>query len=164
MAIREIIKGEDPVLRKVCRPVTKIDKRMCSLLDDLAQTMYQADGVGLAASQVGILRRALVIDVGEGLVEMINPEITFTEGEEGCMEGCLSFPGESGYVVRPAHIRARAQNREGEWVKHDAEGLFARAILHETDHLDGRLYIDMVTEPPEGFDESNDPEENEEKL
>lgn len=164
MAIRRILRGEDPALHKACRPVEKINTRTKQLLDDLADTMYQAEGVGLAASQVGVLRRALVIDVGDGLVEMINPEIVLTEGEEGCMEGCLSYPGESGYVVRPSHVVARAMDRKGEWKEYDATGMFARAIMHETDHLDGRVYVDLVTEPPEGyFEEEHDDEEGEEE-
>ncbi len=153
MALRKILQDKDPALYKVCRPVERIDKRIHTLLDDMLETMYDAEGVGLAACQVGILRRIVVIDSGDGPVEMINPEILFTEGEVGCMEGCLSFPGRSGYVVRPSHVIARAQNRNGEWVEYDATGLFARAILHETDHLDGKIYLDLVTEPPEGYSE-----------
>ncbi len=161
MALRKILKENDPALYKVCRPVERIDKRIHQLLDDMLETMYNADGVGLAAPQVGILRRAVVIDSGDGPVEMINPEILFTEGEEGCMEGCLSFPGKSGYVVRPARVIARAQDRSGEWKEYDATGLFARAILHETDHLDGKVYIDLITEPPEGYKEDTDEEDEE---
>jgi len=161
MALRKILTEKDPALYKVCRPVERIDKRIHTLLDDMLETMYDADGMGLAASQVGILRRVVVIDAGEGPVEMINPEILFTEGEQGAMEGCLSFPGKSGYVVRPAHVKARAQNRFGEWVEYDATGMFARAIMHETDHLDGRVYLDLVTEPPEGFTEEPDVETGE---
>jgi len=158
MATRRIVQEGDPALKKVCRKVDRIDKRICTLIDDMFETMYEAEGVGLAASQVGILRRVVVIDCGDGPVEMINPEILLTEGEQGCMEGCLSFPGKSGYVVRPAHVKARAQNRKGEWVEYDAEGMFARAIMHETDHLDGRVYLDLVTEPPEGYSEEEDEE------
>ncbi len=156
MALRKILQDKDPALYKGCRPVERIDKRIHTLLDDMLETMYDAEGVGLAACQVGILRRIVVIDCGDGPVEMINPEILFTEGEVGCMEGCLSFPGRSGYVVRPSHVIARAQNRNGEWVEYDATGLFARAILHETDHLDGKIYLDLVTEPPEGYSEEEE--------
>lgn len=163
MAQRKILKDNDPALYKVCRPVERIDKRICALIDDMFDTMYEADGVGLAASQVGILRRVVTIDCGDGPVEMINPEILFTEGEQGCMEGCLSFPGKSGYVVRPAHVKARAQNRNGEWIEYDATGMFARAIMHETDHLDGKVYIDLVTEPPEGYSEDDGAEEEEQQ-
>ena len=164
MALRKILQEKDPALYKVCRPVERIDKRIHALLDDMFETMYDAEGVGLAASQVGILRRIVVIDSGDGPVEMINPEILFTEGEQGCMEGCLSFPGRSGYVVRPNHVIARAQNRDGEWVEYDATGLFARAILHETDHLDGKVYLDLVTEPPEGYNEDEECDEPDEEA
>lgn len=158
MAKREILKGEEPTLRKVSREVTKIDKRIIELLDDLAETMYDAEGAGLAAPQVGILRRVVVIDAGDGLVEMINPEIIFTSGEDGGMEGCLSFPGEAGYVVRPSHVKAKAQDRNGEWREYDATGMFARAIMHETDHLDGKLYKELITDPPEGYKEDMEDE------
>ena len=164
MALRKILQEKDPALYKVCRPVERIDKRIHALLDDMFETMYDAEGVGLAASQVGILRRIVVIDSGDGPVEMINPEILFTEGEQGCMEGCLSFPGRSGYVVRPNHVIARAQNRDGEWVEYDATGLFARAILHETDHLDGKVYLDLVTEPPDGYNEDEGCDEPDEEA
>ncbi len=163
MAIRRILKKDDSALYKKCRPIDRIDKRILQLLDDLRDTMYHAEGVGLAACQVGVLRRVVVIDAGNGLVEMINPEVLFAEGEQGCMEGCLSFPGEAGYVVRPNHVRARAQDRTGEIVEYDATGLFARAILHETDHLDGKVYIDLVTEPPEGYDPDAEEEEMDEE-
>lgn len=158
MAKREILKGEEPTLRKVSREVTKIDKRIIELLDDLAETMRDADGAGLAAPQVGILRRVVVIDAGDGLVEMINPEVIFSEGEEGCMEGCLSFPGEAGYVVRPSHVIAKAQDRSGEWREYDATGMFARAIMHETDHLDGKLYKELIIDTPEGYKEDMEDE------
>ncbi|MDL2258223.1 peptide deformylase [Eubacteriales bacterium OttesenSCG-928-K08] len=151
MALRRILRGEDPALHKVCRPVEKFDKRLFTLLNDMKETMYNADGVGLAASQVGILRRVVVIDCGDGIIEMINPEITCREGEIGAMEGCLSFPGEQGYVVRAERVKARAQDRDGEWHEYDATELFARAIQHEIDHLDGRVYVDIATDPPEGY-------------
>lgn len=161
MALRRILKGEDPALYKVCRPVEKFDSRFHELLDDMAQTMYTADGVGLAANQVGILRRAFIVDVGDGIVEMVNPEIVLTEGQEGCMEGCLSFPGEPGYVIRPSHVIVRAQDRDGNWKEYDVEGFFARAIMHENDHLDGKVYLSLVTEPPEGYLESLEEGEDE---
>ena len=134
------------------------DKRLAVLLDDMAETMYDAEGVGLAAPQVGILKRAVVIDCGDGRVELINPEILETSGEQGGYEGCLSFPGESGYVVRPNHVRVRAMNRFGEECEYEGEGLFARAILHETDHLNGLVYKRLVTEAPEGYDEIEEDE------
>ena len=158
MAKRRIMTGDAECLYKVCRKVDNFDKRLAVLLDDMAETMYDAEGVGLAAPQVGILKRAVVIDCGDGLVELINPEILETSGEQGGYEGCLSFPGENGYVVRPNHVRVRAMNRFGEECEYEGEGLFARAILHETDHLNGLVYKRLVTEAPEGYDENEEDE------
>ena len=158
MAKRRIMTGDAECLYKVCRKVDNFDKRLAVLLDDMAETMYDAEGVGLAAPQVGILKRAVVIDCGDGLVELINPEILETSGEQGGYEGCLSFPGESGYVVKPNHVRVRAMNRFGEECEYEGEGLFARAILHETDHLNGLVYKRLVTEAPEGYDENEEDE------
>lgn len=158
MARRRIMTGDAECLYKVCRKVDNFDKRLAVLLDDMAETMYDAEGVGLAAPQVGILKRAVVIDCGDGLVELINPEILEASGEQGGYEGCLSFPGESGYVVRPNHVRVRAMNRFGEECEYEGEGLFARAILHETDHLNGLVYKRLVTEAPEGYDENEEDE------
>ena len=158
MAKRRIMTGDAECLYKVCRKVDNFDKRLAVLLDDMAETMYDAEGVGLAAPQVGILKRAVVIDCGDGLVELINPEILETSGEQGGYEGCLSFPGESGYVVRPYHVRVRAMNRFGEECEYEGDGLFARAILHETDHLNGLVYKRLVTEAPEGYDENEEDE------
>lgn len=158
MAKRRIMTGDAECLYKVCRKVDNFDKRLAVLLDDMAETMYDAEGVGLAAPQVGILKRAVVIDCGDGLVELVNPEILETSGEQGGYEGCLSFPGESGYVVRPNHVRVRAMNRFGEECEYEWEGLFARAILHETDHLNGLVYKRLVTEAPEGYDENEEDE------
>lgn len=158
MAKRRIMTGDAECLYKVCRKVDNFDKRLAVLLDDMAETMYDAEGVGLAAPQVGILKRAVVIDCGDGLVELINPEILETSGEQGCYEGCLSFPGERGYVVRPNFVRVRAMNRLGEECEYEGEGLFARAILHETDHLNGLVYKRLVTEAPEGYDENEEDE------
>ncbi len=158
MAKRRIMTGDAECLYKVCRKVDNFDKRLAVLLDDMAETMYDAEGVGLAAPQVGILKRAVVIDCGDGLVELINPEILEASGEQGGYEGCLSFPGESGYVVRPDHVRVRAMNRFGEECEYEGEGLFARAILHETDHLNGLVYKRLVTEAPEGYDENEEDE------
>ena len=152
MPIREILREDDPVLRKVCHKVEKFDRRLWSLLDDMAETMYNAEGVGLAAPQVGILRRVVVMDCGDGLIEAINPVIISASGEQGDLEGCLSFPGKSGYVVRPNHAVMRAYDRDGSLVEYEAEGLLARCIMHECDHLDGHVYLEKVTEPPEGFD------------
>lgn len=155
MAKRRIMTGDAPCLKKVCRPVDKIDDKLIQLLDDMAETLHDADGVGLAAPQVGILRRVAVIDCGDGMVELINPVIIETSGEQGCFEGCLSFPGKSGYVVRPNFVTVQALDRSGELKEYKAEGLFARAVMHETDHLDGLTYQRLITEPPEGYSEED---------
>lgn len=161
MAIRNIRKDDEPCLAKVCRPVEKFDKRLSVLLDDMLETMYEANGVGLAASQVGILKRALVIDCGDGPVEMINPVLKESEGIQGSIEGCLSFPGQSGYVERAEHVVVEAFDRNGDLYEYDAHGLFARAIQHEMDHLDGLVYLRLVKEPPEGYNSGEDVEEDE---
>ena len=153
MAIRIIRKNEDPALYKTCKEVKKFDARLSELIDDMIETMNDAEGVGLAAPQVGVLRRVCVIDVGEGPVEMVNPVILESSGEQGGMEGCLSFPGESGYVVRPNRVRVEAYDRHGDLYEYEGEGLFARAVLHETDHLDGKVYKRLITEPPADFKE-----------
>jgi len=139
MAIRNIVKDTDgyDTLHKKCRPVTDFNQKLWDLLDDMAQTMYKAQGVGLAGPQVGMLRRVFVIDVGEGILEFVNPEILETSGTQEGAEGCLSFPGEYGMVERPNHVKVRAQNRMGEWFELEGEELLARAICHENDHLDG---------------------------
>lgn len=145
VALREIRHYErDEVLRKKARPVERIDDRILTLLDDMAETMYNAEGVGLAAPQVGILRRVVVIDVGEGIIELINPEIIEQEGEQVAIEGCLSIPGLSGMVKRPARVVVSALNRHGERIEIEGTDLLARALCHEIDHLDGILYIDKV--------------------
>lgn len=144
MALRNIVKEGDEVLRKKCRPVDKIDERILTILDDMAETLYDSGGVGLAAPQVGILRRIVVIDVGEGLIELINPEITEMEGEISDSEGCLSIPGKYGEVVRPARVKVKALDRRGEEVTYEGTELLARAFCHEIDHLDGILYIDRA--------------------
>ena len=147
MAIRKIVVlGEDEVRRKRSRRVDKFDKRLRTLLDDMAQTMYDADGVGLAAPQVGILKRAVVIDVGDGLIELVNPEILRTEGAVVGAEGCLSIPGRRCTVERPEKVVVAAQNRDGKAIQLEAEGLLAVAMCHEIDHLDGVLYIDRMIE------------------
>jgi len=139
-----MIYGKDDVLRKESKPVEKIDERILQLLDDMAETMRHADGVGLAAPQVGILRRVVVIDVGEGLIELINPEILETSGQQQGAEGCLSIPGVRGEVIRPEKVRVKALNRKGEPIEITGTGLLARALCHEIDHLDGILFIDKV--------------------
>ncbi len=142
--LRKIVKLGDENLRKVCKPMPKFDLRLWLLLRDMKETMYKAEGVGLAAPQVGILRRVVVIDVGNGLVELVNPEIIHMEGEYGGAEGCLSIPGRQGYVVRPKKVTVRAQDRNGKFFEVTGEDLFARALCHEIDHLDGVLYIDKM--------------------
>lgn len=146
MAVRRIFKVGDEVLRMKARPVEKIDKRVLTLLDDMAQTMYAYDGAGLAAPQVGILRRVVTIDVGDGLIELINPEIILSEGEQVNPEGCLSLPGRRGTVCRPQKVTVRAVNREGRAFELTGEDYLATAICHELDHLDGVLYIDKMIE------------------
>ena len=144
MALRQIVKIGEPVLRKKSKVVKEINDRIIELLDDMADTMYEADGVGLAAPQVGILKRVVVIDIGDGLIELINPEIIETEGEYLDNEGCLSVPGECGDVLRPYRVKVRALNRFGETIEIEGEELLARAFCHEIDHLDGILYVDKV--------------------
>ncbi len=146
MALRNVINKNDDILRKKCRTVEKFDGRLHMLLDDMAETMYKAAGVGLAAPQVGILRRAVVIDVGEGLVELINPVITEAKGSQRDIEGCLSCPGEWGFVERPMNIIVEAFNRHGEEVTYKCSEYFARCVCHELDHLDGKLFIDIADE------------------
>ena len=144
MAIRNIRVKGDEVLRKKCKPVEAIGKREMIILQDMADTMYEADGVGLAAPQVSILKRVVVIDIGEGLLELINPEIIATSGEQIDAEGCLSIPGEDGEVKRPYVVRVRAQDRNGNTFEIEGEEVLARAFCHEIDHLDGILYVDKV--------------------
>ncbi len=146
MALRNIRKLGDDILRKKCRQVETIDERILTLLDDMAETMYNAGGVGLAAPQIGILKRIVVIDVGEGLIELINPEITDVEGNIKDVEGCLSVPGKCGYVVRPEKVTVTALNRDGDKITISGEGLLAKAFCHELDHLDGIVFVDKVTE------------------
>lgn len=144
MAIRKIVTSEDPILRKTSRPVERFNEKLWQLLDDMKETMYQSQGVGLAAVQVGFLRRAVVIDVGDGFIELLNPEIIEYSGEETAEEGCLSVPGESGMVKRPEYVKVKAQNRNGAWRTFEGTGLKARCFCHEIDHLDGILYTDKV--------------------
>ena len=147
MAIRKIVEmGTDDILRKRARRVDKFDRRLGQLLEDMADTMLEADGVGLAAPQVGILKRCCVIDVGEGLIELVNPEILWTEGEVVDVEGCLSVPGRRCTVARPEKVRVRAQDRKGKPFEIEGEGLLARCLCHELDHLDGVLYVDKMIE------------------
>jgi len=146
MAIRQILKEGDESLTKVSRRVEKIDERILQLLDDMKETMYKADGVGLAAPQVGILKRVVVIDIGDGVLELINPEIISSTGEQREVEGCLSLPGVSGYTLRPMNVTAVAFDREGREITITGTGLLARALCHEIDHLDGILFRNHVVE------------------
>ena len=146
MALRNIRKLGDDILRKSCRPVETIDERTITLLEDMAETMYNAGGVGLAAPQIGILKRIVVIDIGEGLIELINPEIVSVEGNIKDVEGCLSVPGKCGYVVRPEVVTVAALDRNGEKIVITGEGFLAKAFCHELDHLDGIVFVDKVTE------------------
>ena len=156
MAIRNIVKEGDPVLAKICRPVEKFDEKLAVLLDDMYETMQNGDGVGLAAPQVGILRRIFVIDIGDGKTEFINPKIEKTKGVQEGVEGCLSCPGEYGVTRRPMYVTVTAQNRYGDQFTVNAEGLYAKAICHENDHLDGVLFKEHVIRmvEPHEFDEA----------
>lgn len=145
MAIREIRKKGDEILYKKCKEVKNFDNKLHILLDDMYDTMKKQEGAGLAAPQVGILKRAVVIDVGEGRIELMNPVITEESGEQTGSEGCLSVPGVWGEVTRPNKVTVKAQDRNGKWFKLTGEGLLARAICHETEHLDGKLFLDRVT-------------------
>lgn len=144
MATRKIREIGDEVLTKPCKEVTKITLRTKVLINDMLDTMYEALGVGLAAPQVGVLKRIVVIDVGEGPIVLINPEIIETSGEQYGEEGCLSVPGKSGMVTRPDYVKVRALNEDMEEIELEGEGLLARAFCHEIDHLDGKMYVDLV--------------------
>ena len=146
MALRKIVTVGDPILTKVCRPVTKFDQKLAILIEDMIETMHDANGVGLAGPQVGILRRVCIVEDEQGeIIELINPEIIKTEGEQTGLEGCLSVPDEYGIVARPDYVKVRAQDRHGEWFEVEGHGLTARAFCHELDHLDGILFIDKAT-------------------
>lgn len=146
MALRKIRIDGDDILRKVCRPVDEITPKILTLIEDMIETMYEANGVGLAAPQIGVLKRVVVIDIGDGPVVMINPQIIETEGNQEGQEGCLSVPGKVGIVNRPFRVVAKAINEKGEEITVEGEELMARAICHELDHLDGKLYTDIATE------------------
>lgn len=157
MALRKIVTDGDEVLLKKCKPVEKFDSRLAELLDDMAETMYKAEGLGLAAPQVGIIRRAVVIDVTEdksGLIELVNPEIVSkSEETQYGTEGCLSYPDLYGYVTRPKTVKFRAQDRHGDFYEKEVSDLFARAVCHELDHLDGRVLPDNIEAPYEPEDD-----------
>lgn len=161
MALRNIRLDGDPVLRKKSRKVENIDERILTLLEDMEETMENADGIGLAAPQVGILRRVVVIDIGEGILKIVNPEIIQREGEIIDVEGCLSVPGLAGTVERPEKLVLQYINENSEEMEIEATGLLARAICHEIDHLDGILYIDKVIEYIEDEDQYEDEDDEE---
>lgn len=144
MAIRKIREIGDEVLTKPCKEVTKMTLRTKILIDDMLDTMYEAMGVGLAAPQVGILKRLVVIDVGEGPIVLINPQIVETDGEQTGEEGCLSVPGKSGLVTRPDYVKVKALDEDMKEIELEGNGLLARAFCHEIDHLDGKMYVDLV--------------------
>lgn len=145
MAIRRIMEyGKDDVLLKKAKPVTKFDDRLHTLLDDMADTMYESEGVGLAAPQLAVRRRVVVIDIGEGLVELINPEIIESSGKDKDAEGCLSVPGQSYMVTRPTYVKVKAQDRNGNEFTIEGRDFMARALCHEIDHLDGVIYVTRV--------------------
>ena len=150
MALRKIVLDGDPILTKKCREVTKFDEKLHELLDDMAETMYNAKGVGLAAPQVGILRRAVVVDVGDGLIELINPVIIEKDGEQKKPEGCLSFPGKNAITLRPRVVTVCAQNRNGEFFEISGHDLKAKAFCHEIDHLDGISFLERAISIPKG--------------
>lgn len=151
MGLRKILSDKEPALHKVCKPVTSFDRRLHKLLDDMAETLEKANGVGLAAPQVGILRRVVIVDVGAGeedgesdILELVNPELIATDGEQEGPEGCLSVPGKYGLVKRPYHAVVRAQDRNGDWFETEGEALIARCFCHELDHLDGIVYTQVM--------------------
>ena len=144
MGLRTILTDKEPALHKVCRPVEKFDGKLHKLLDDMAETMQNANGVGLAAPQVGILRRVVVVDTGDGVLELVNPTLLETDGEQVGAEGCLSVPGKYGLVKRPYYAKVRAQDRYGEWFEAEGEELMGRCFCHELDHLDGIVYTEVM--------------------
>ena len=147
MALRKILTDKEPALHKVCKPVTDFDAKLHKLLDDMAETLIESGGVGLAAPQVGILRRVFLVDIGaeeNEIVEFINPEILETDGEQVGPEGCLSVPGKYGLVKRPYYAKVRAQDRYGEWFEAEGEELIGRCFCHENDHLDGIIYTEVM--------------------
>ena len=144
MGLRKILTDKEPALHKVCKPVEKFDEKLHKLLDDMQETLLDANGVGLAAPQVGILRRLVIVDTGEEILELINPTLLETDGEQEGAEGCLSVPGRYGLVKRPYWAKVRAQDRDGNWFEAEGEELIARCFCHELDHLDGILYTEVM--------------------
>jgi peptide deformylase len=146
MALRKVVTKEDPILRKVCKPVEVFDEKLAQLIDDMAQTLKKAQGVGLAAPQVGFLKRIFIMDLGDEVIECVNPQILKTSGKQKVVEGCLSCPDDWGYVTRPNKCRLRAQNRYGETFEISLKELGAQCACHENDHLDGKLFVDIIEE------------------
>ena len=144
MGLRKILTDKDPALHKVCKPVEKFDKKLHKLLDDMRETLIDSNGVGLAAPQVGILRRVVLVDVGDEILELVNPTLLETDGEQMGAEGCLSVPGKYGLVKRPYYAKVRAQDRYGEWYEVEGEEIIARCFCHELDHLDGIVYTEVM--------------------
>ena len=144
MGLRKILTDKDPALHKVCKPVEVFDKKLHKLLDDMRETLIDSNGVGLAAPQVGILRRVVLVDVGDEILELVNPEMLETDGEQVGPEGCLSVPGKYGLVKRPYWAKVRAQDRNGDWYEAEGEELIARCFCHELDHLDGIIYTEVM--------------------
>lgn len=144
MALRNIVKKGDPVLEKKCRVVEKFDDRLTVLIDDMIETLHDSGGVGLAAPQVGILKRVVVIDIGEGVIELVNPQIIKQSGEQREIEGCLSCPDEWGITKRPMNVTVKAQDRNGKEFTVSGSGLLAKAFCHELDHLDGILFLSKI--------------------
>ena len=166
MAIRQIREQGDVILTKKCRDVKEITPRLKELIGDMIETMHDADGVGLAAPQVGVLRRIAVVDVGEGVIILVNPKVIESDGEQTGQEGCLSVPGKAGIVTRPNHVKVKAYNTDMEEFEVEGEGLLARALVHEIDHLEGHMYTEIVQgdlfevtyEDPEAEDATEDTE------
>ena len=144
MGLRKILTDKDPALHKVCKPVVAFDAKLHKLLDDMGETMRDANGVGLAAPQIGILRRVVTVDLGDEILELVNPSLLETDGEQIGAEGCLSVPGKYGLVKRPYYAKVRAQDRYGEWFEVEGEELIGRCFCHELDHLDGIVYTEVM--------------------
>ena len=144
MGLRKILTDKEPALHKVCKPVVSFDSKLHKLLDDMRETLFDSNGVGLAAPQVGILRRVVLVDTGDEILELINPTLVETDGEQVGAEGCLSVPGRYGLVKRPYYAKVRAQDRDGNWYEAEGEELIARCFCHELDHLDGIIYTEVM--------------------
>ena len=144
MALRNILTDGNPTLNKICRPVTNFDDRLAMLIDDMKETVVHANGVGLAAPQIGVLRRVVVVDMGDEIVELVNPRILEQSGEQDGLEGCLSVPDRYGMVKRPNFVKIEAQDRHGDWYEYEGEALIARCFCHELEHLDGHLYTEKA--------------------